>query len=83
MKLRLVLQLLGLLTADSVLSQDGKWNFSDVTAEVVDRKPPSVGRMFDYALVKAWRPTFECESHVRVASTSNSVKWVFDETTLH
>ena len=51
MKERLCLVLLAVLSASPLFSEEPKWQFVDVTAKVVDKNPPGIGPIFDYALL--------------------------------
>ena len=39
------------LATNALLAEETPWKFTDVTAKVVDKNPPGIGRIFDYAMV--------------------------------
>ena len=51
MKTQLQLVLLAAVLASAASADEPMWQFTDVTSKVVDRNPPGIGRIFDYAFV--------------------------------
>ena len=40
-----------MLAASPLFAEVPKWQFADVTTKVVDKNPPGIGPIFDYALL--------------------------------